>query len=487
MNRLFYVLTLTGCMLLFCLVSAQVPGELAITNPGFETGDLSGWNMWPGDDPKISIVTDAVSSGENAAKVAGGTGAFYKVVTNEVTLVPGIFYCFVAEVMIPSGDALQAGQSVYLASKVTTPSGETWFESAKVVTSDDDADVWNRLFYGLTYPADATELTVEFKWTGTGSNDAGSVYVDDIKVIQMEPPADVGNFGFEEPDDLYDWAGGWWTWAYNPVDPAAGEETWIDEDNSRSGEKSLAIIPQEWSTFVDTDWWGGFYCWTAQTPYDTESYFHGGDNIYMSAWVMTPGDDAIGGAVTINLELTFKDINGQNMSNLGYENSRVWSIGQIDESSTADEWHFLENFIICPEVNEEHTIDRVDCSIRLFQTEDAYGIVYVDDVFIARGSSTIDAVKPVNSPLPVEFSLSQNYPNPFNPATQIKYTLDKTQHVRLTVYDIQGKEAATLVDGIKNTGAHEVQYDASGLTSGIYFYKLEAESNVFTRKMMLIK
>ena len=152
----FRTIVILVCLLFAIALNAQVPGEMAITNPGFETGDLTGWNMWPGDDPKTSIVTDMVSEGENAAKVSGGTGAFYKVVTSEVDLVAGTFYCFVAKVLIPSADALQEGQSVYIASKVTTPSGDVWFESGKVVSSADNADEWFQLCYGLTYPEDAT-------------------------------------------------------------------------------------------------------------------------------------------------------------------------------------------------------------------------------------------------------------------------------------------------------------------------------------------
>ena len=95
-------------------------------NPGFESGDLSGWATWPGDDPKVSIVTDVVASGANAAKISGGTGAVYKVASNEVNFVPGTFYCFVADVMNSAYDPLQEGQSVYFAGKVTTPSGEVY-------------------------------------------------------------------------------------------------------------------------------------------------------------------------------------------------------------------------------------------------------------------------------------------------------------------------------------------------------------------------
>jgi len=164
------ILVPLACLLFAVALTAQIPGELPITNPGFEAGDASGWNMWPGDDPKVSIVTDMVSEGVNAAKISGASGAVYKMVSSEVDIVAGTFYCIVADVLIPSADPLQEGQSVYLAGKAEGSATE-WFESAKVVTSADDADTWYRLSAGLTYPADASGLNAEFKWTGTGSDD----------------------------------------------------------------------------------------------------------------------------------------------------------------------------------------------------------------------------------------------------------------------------------------------------------------------------
>jgi hypothetical protein len=85
------------------------------------------------------------------------------------------------------------------------------------------------------------------------------------------------------------------------------------------------------------------------------------------------------------------------------------------------------------------------------------------------------------------FNLGQNYPNPFNPTTTIAYSLDKAQNVRLVVYDILGQEISVLVDGLKTAGQHKIEFNGSNLPSGIYFYRMEAGSQVFTNKMMLIK
>lgn len=91
------------------------------------------------------------------------------------------------------------------------------------------------------------------------------------------------------------------------------------------------------------------------------------------------------------------------------------------------------------------------------------------------------------SGLPREFALEQNYPNPFNPSTQIRYALPKDVSVRLTVYDLLGREVAVLVNEVKPAGLHAVTLDATRYASGIYFYRLEAGNVTFTRKMTLIK
>jgi hypothetical protein len=85
------------------------------------------------------------------------------------------------------------------------------------------------------------------------------------------------------------------------------------------------------------------------------------------------------------------------------------------------------------------------------------------------------------------FQLAQNYPNPFNPTTTIAYTLNSVGKVRLSVYDLMGKEVAILVDGIQPAGQQKAQFNASKLSSGIYFYKLQTAGQVLTRKMTLVK
>jgi hypothetical protein len=89
--------------------------------------------------------------------------------------------------------------------------------------------------------------------------------------------------------------------------------------------------------------------------------------------------------------------------------------------------------------------------------------------------------------MPVRYSLEQNYPNPFNPSTSIRFTLPTSGLVNLTVYNMLGQRVVTLVNQNMTAGSHEVKFDASRLTSGMYLYRLSAGEYVSVRKMMLLK
>ena len=89
--------------------------------------------------------------------------------------------------------------------------------------------------------------------------------------------------------------------------------------------------------------------------------------------------------------------------------------------------------------------------------------------------------------VPNQFKVFQNYPNPFNPATTINYQIPELSLVTLKVYDVLGNEIAVLVNEQKSIGSYEIDFDGDELTSGIYFYQIQAGSFVETKKMMLLK
>lgn len=111
-------------------------------------------------------------------------------------------------------------------------------------------------------------------------------------------------------------------------------------------------------------------------------------------------------------------------------------------------------------------------NVALNQEIDFYGVV---------------PVQQISSEVPSKYSLEQNYPNPFNPSTNIKYSVTKQGFVKMTVFDISGKEIDVLVNGVQQPGIYSVSYNASKLPSGVYFYKMETDGFTETRKMILVK
>jgi hypothetical protein len=99
----------------------------------------------------------------------------------------------------------------------------------------------------------------------------------------------------------------------------------------------------------------------------------------------------------------------------------------------------------------------------------------------------VTGVEPISGNIPEKFILNQNYPNPFNPVTNINFSIPKAGFVKLVVYDAVGKEVAQLVSGQYNAGTYKVDFNASGLSSGVYFYRIDTEGFTDIKKMVLVK
>jgi hypothetical protein len=99
----------------------------------------------------------------------------------------------------------------------------------------------------------------------------------------------------------------------------------------------------------------------------------------------------------------------------------------------------------------------------------------------------ITGVKRSDSPIPQSYSLEQNYPNPFNPLTKIIYFVPKKSHITLKVYNLLGQEVASLFEGIQQAGNYTATFDGSGLSSGLYLYRMTAENFTDAKKAVLLK
>ncbi len=121
---------------------------------------------------------------------------------------------------------------------------------------------------------------------------------------------------------------------------------------------------------------------------------------------------------------------------------------------------------------------------------DANTVTFENNVignYVVLSFDKTTTVDEVNSVAPNDFSLEQNYPNPFNPGTIIKYRLNKAGSISLKVYDVIGREVATIINHFQPIGSYEINFDGSALTSGLYFYKLKSGNNIKIRKMLLLK
>jgi hypothetical protein len=109
----------------------------------------------------------------------------------------------------------------------------------------------------------------------------------------------------------------------------------------------------------------------------------------------------------------------------------------------------------------------------------------------AGGTYTIDGItgtKQLDSPIPQRFSLEQNYPNPFNSTTVISFSLPSKSSIMLKVFDIMGREETTLVNEELAAGNHYLQWNASDVSSGVYFYRLRTNTGyIQTKKLLLLK
>ena len=136
--------------------------------------------------------------------------------------------------------------------------------------------------------------------------------------------------------------------------------------------------------------------------------------------------------------------------------------------------------------NQNSTTDKNLTDI--FFVDDTTGYIVGDNGTLLKtidGGGTVKVDN--NHQTPIRFILYQNYPNPFNPTTKIKFEIALPSLVNLTVYDLLGRKVAMLVDEYLNSGLYETEFDASYLSSGVYFYTLKTKNYVETKKLVLIR
>jgi hypothetical protein len=242
--------------------------------------------------------------------------------------------------------------------------------------------------------------------------------------------------------------------------------------------------------------------------------------------MQTAYTDAAGRTSPDYTELYTGDLSGKNLTPGLYKwgtNVQVSDVGVTITGSATDIWIFqiAQNLTLADgaivtlggKAKASNIFWQVAGKVTLGTTAAMKGIILcqtligmntgatLNGVALAQTAVTLDAnavTKPVTATAvegkllsPKEFSLLQNYPNPFNPSTKIQYSLQKAGQVSLKVYNVLGKEVATLVNGQQEAGSYTVPFNNSngilGMSSGVYFYRLQAGSFVSTKKLILMK
>ena len=143
--------------------------------------------------------------------------------------------------------------------------------------------------------------------------------------------------------------------------------------------------------------------------------------------------------------------------------------GSIPASYTTELW------------NETRSLTYREMQGATVALADLWYSAWVDAGLITSASSA------QGSGLPAAFGLAQNYPNPFNPSTVIRYSLAAPGRVTLSVFSVTGAKVASLIDGLQQAGPHEAKFDGTGLSSGVYFYRLQQGESVQSMKMLLLR
>ncbi len=201
------------------------------------------------------------------------------------------------------------------------------------------------------------------------------------------------------------------------------------------------------------------------------------------------GDLQLPAADSVALELT--PTNGLRLANFGVASSYDLVIRDLSGPEMKEFIHFD---IAVGANSEQHLVpnwNNVSEAQLMVIVDDGIDGVVDDTLYLSNGSP-LDVEDDHGSLLPYRFELSQNYPNPFNPVTTIEYSLPRRSSVKIDVFNLLGQKVRTLVDREESAGTYSIAWDGTSSTgeavsTGIYFYRFQADDHVETRKMLLLK
>ena len=357
---------------------------------------------------------------------------------------------------------------------ITTNNGTTW------------ESIWELQAYGNVGPRVVDTLIdvpgnfrLGFYYTGD-SNDIDFFYVDSVKavpVIPLTPPyppamLTVNASEYQQKVNL-DWTPGW-----------APEGLYGYQVQRKSG---LPDSDSSYSTVATTDLnTQSFEDLNVELnkvyTYRVRSLAMGFNSIYgneATAYVpaVVPVELFSFSAIIDNNDVTLNLTTATETNNSGFEIQRLQDL-KIEKLNEWENIGFVNGYGTTTEP-QTYSFNDENLSAGKFQ----YRLKQIDFDGTFEYSNTIEVeINP-----PAKFSLEQNYPNPFNPSTKIKWQTPKEAFQTLKVYDVLGNEIETPVNEVKPAGSHQIEFDASALASGLYFYQIKYEGLTQTKKMILIK
>lgn len=164
------------------------------------------------------------------------------------------------------------------------------------------------------------------------------------------------------------------------------------------------------------------------------------------------------------------------VSNFGFDIERASLVTQNNQTNWT-QIGFINGHGTCNSPNNYSFIDN-----KPLNGKSQYRLKQVDKDGAFKYSNTVEVVSVI-----LKYDLAQNYPNPFNPSTVITYSIPISSNVLINVYDVLGERIKTLVNQFQEAGSYKINFNAVGLSNGIYFYKIQSGNFVATRKMLLLK
>ena len=326
--------------------------------------------------------------------------------------------------------------------QISTDGGNNWETISG--NYDNYSTAWTQSYIDISTYANST-VRIGFMFISSDSETDNGWYIDDVSISK-------GPDIFHNPEDFEIGSGDW----------SADNGLWeigtptVGPTSTHSGENCAGtILNGNYNNSANTRLVSPEVTLTSQSGQSPELFFwewHRMDN--------NPNDYDYG-----VVQISVNGGSWQTISDPYDEYSEVWAQSFVSLSAYADSTVRIAFYFI----SSDSEVDNG---------------WYIDDI---RIEGIITEIEENQNEIPNEYNLSQNYPNPFNPSTTIKYQIQDISFVTIKVYDVLGNEIATLVNEEKPAGSYEVEFDATQLSSGIYFYRLQANEFTQIKKMILLK